>query len=52
MDDMDYTDFANGETRLNMANRVSSRYDAEEIAKYNKVRSNAQAIIDILTHKD
>lgn len=32
---MEYTDFANGETR--------------ETAKYNKVRSNAQKIIDILT---
>tara|TARA_B100001778_G_scaffold65971_1_gene51764 strand:- start:244 stop:459 length:216 start_codon:yes stop_codon:yes gene_type:complete len=52
MEDMDYTDFANGETRLNMANRVSSKYDKEEIAKYNKVRSSAQAIIDILTHED
>ena len=52
MDDMDYTDFSNGETRLNMANRVSSKYDKEEIAKYNKVRANAQKIIDILTHED
>ena len=48
-DDMDYTDFANGEKRLNMADRVSSKYDKEEIAKYNKVRANAQKIIDILT---
>jgi len=50
MDDMDYTDFANGETRLNMANRVSSKYNKEEIAKYNKVRASAQKIIDILTN--
>ena len=50
MDDMDYTDFANGETRLNMANRVSSKYNKEEIAKYNKVRANAQKIIDLLTN--
>ena len=43
-DDMDYTDFANGETRLQMHN-----IDKKEIAKYNKVRANAQNIIDILT---
>ena len=36
MKDMDYTDFANGETRY--------------IANYNKVRSHAQKIVDILTN--
>ena len=47
IEDMDYTDFANNETR-------SQRHDIDkkEIAKYNKVRSNAQKIIDILTHED
>jgi hypothetical protein len=44
MTDMDYTDFANGETRLQMHN-----IDKKEIAKYNKVRASAQNIIDILT---
>jgi len=44
-DDMDYTDFANGETRLQRHN-----VDKKEIAKYNKVRANAQKIIDILTN--
>jgi acetyl-CoA carboxylase beta subunit len=43
-DDMDYTDFTNGETRLQRHN-----IDKKEIAKYNKVRNNAQKIIDILT---
>jgi hypothetical protein len=47
MEDMDYTDFANNETRLQRHN-----IDKKEIAKYNKVRSNAQKIIDILTHED
>ena len=46
-DDMEYTDFANGETRLQMHN-----IDKKEIAKYNKVRSSAQRIIDILTQED
>ena len=41
--DMEYTDFAKGETRWRTSN------NREEIAKYNKVRSNAQKIIDILT---
>tara|TARA_R100001463_G_scaffold11770_2_gene32836 strand:- start:414 stop:917 length:504 start_codon:yes stop_codon:yes gene_type:complete len=36
MKDMDYTDFANGETRY--------------IANYNRVRSHAQKIVDILTN--
>ena len=43
-DPMDYTDFANGETR-------STEYsEKQEITKYNKVRANAQKIIDILTN--
>ena len=55
MTDMDYTDFSNGETRYK--DRVKHIFDAtlkekEEIAKYNKVRSNAQKIIDILTQED
>ena len=54
MDDMDYTDFSIGETRL--AQQEFKRdaglefHTKEEIAKYNKVRSNAQRIIDILTN--
>jgi hypothetical protein len=50
MDDMDYTDFANGETRLDLANKVSNKYSKEDITKYNKVRANAQKIIDLLTN--
>ena len=42
---MDYTDFANGETRFNEYGGDTK----EEIAKYNIVRRNAQKIIDILT---
>jgi hypothetical protein len=48
-DDMDYTDFANGETRLQRHN-IDKKEIAKEIAKYNKVRANAQKIIDILTN--
>jgi hypothetical protein len=53
MEDMDYTDFANGEKRLMKAEdpNFNPSLDKKEIAKYNKVRSNAQAIIDILTTK-
>ena len=45
MDDMDYTDFANGEIRYdrNYENHPLS------IPEYNDIRSNAQRIIDILT---
>ena len=46
MDDMDYTDFANGETRF----KEYGGNTKEEIAKYNIVRRNAQKIIDILTN--
>ena len=56
MDDMDYTDFSIGETRLA---QQDFKRDAglgsdtkEEIEKYNKVRASAQRIIDILTHED
>ena len=51
-DDMDYTDFANGATRYNTTfhmTRKSVQAEKKEIAKYNKVRANAQKIIDILT---
>ena len=51
-DDMDYTDFANGATRWKTTfhmTRQSAQPDKEEIDKYNKVRANAQKIIDILT---
>ena len=44
MEDMEYTDFANGETRF-----LKDTLNKKEIAKYNKVRANAQKIIDILT---
>ena len=47
MEDFDYTDFAEGETRFNPV-----LPDKQEIIKYNQVRSNAQKIIDILTHED
>ena len=52
MTDMDYTDFSNGETRLN--GEFGSCYvvnNKKEIAKYNKVRANAQKIIDILSQE-
>jgi len=56
MDDMDYTDFANGETRykddLKDSRESINKAQKEDIAKYNKVRANAQKIIDILTHED
>ena len=47
IDDMDYTDFANGKTRFGDVGVDTITRD--EIAKYNKVRANAQKIIDILT---
>ena len=54
MDDMDYTDFANGETRykddLRDSRESINKAQKEDIAKYNKVRANAQKIIDILTN--
>ncbi len=51
-DDMEYTDFTNDETRLVQQNRRREEYSKKEIADYNKVRSHAQRIIDILTHED
>ena len=50
---MDYTDFANGETRLDDVPEIPKGQfqNAEEIAKYNKVRANAQKIIDILSQQ-
>ena len=44
---MDYTDFANGKTRYETT--YGDGYRKEDIAKYNKVRSHAQRIVDILT---
>ena len=51
MEDMDYTDFANGQTRFDDIPEIPKGKfkNAKEIAKYNKVRANAQKIIDILT---
>ena len=48
MDDMDYTDFANGETRWN-ENIESKKVDLS-LKDYNGLRTNAQKIIDILTN--
>ena len=48
MDDMEYTDFANGETRWNK-NIESNKVDLS-LKDYNGLRSNAQKIIDILTN--
>ena len=44
---MDYTDFANGKTRFGDVGIDTITKD--EIAKYNKIRANAQNIVDILT---
>ena len=49
MTDMDYTDFSNGITRLEHQNSTLEEYTKKEIADYNKVRSYAQRILDILT---
>ena len=46
-DDMDYTDFAKGETR-----NGDKSWNKDDIAEYNRVRSHAQRIVDILTHED
>ena len=46
-DDMQYTDFANGKTRFGDVGVDTITKD--EIAKYNKIRANAQSIVDILT---
>ena len=43
-DDMDYTDFANGETRCG-----DKTWRKDDIAEYNNIRSHAQKIVDILT---
>ena len=45
--DMIYTDFAKGQTRFGDVGVDTITRD--EIAKYNKVRANAQKIVDILT---
>jgi len=52
MDDFEYTDFTNEETRLVQQNRKREEYTKKEISDYNKVRSHAQKIIDILAHDD
>ena len=46
-DDYGYTDFANGKTRF--GDVVVDTINKDEIAKYNKIRANAQKIVDILT---
>ena len=46
-DDMQYTDFENGKTRFGDVGVDTITKD--EIAKYNKIRANAQSIVDILT---
>ena len=43
-DDMEYTDFANGETRYG-----DKTWSKDDIAEYNRIRSHAQRIVDILT---
>ena len=56
MEDMDYTDFSIGETRLAQQDFKRDAglefHTKEEIEKYNKVRASAQRIIDILTQED
>ena len=47
MDDMDYTDFAAGETR-----NGDKSWNKDDIAEYNRIRSHAQRIVDILTNED
>tara|TARA_A100001015_G_scaffold113155_1_gene125723 strand:+ start:1050 stop:1586 length:537 start_codon:yes stop_codon:yes gene_type:complete len=49
MDDMDYTDFANGETRWNENRLLYDKVDLS-LKDYNSLRANAQKIIDILTN--
>ena len=44
MTDMDYTDFSIGETRYG-----DKTWSKEDIAEYNRIRSHAQRIVDILT---
>ena len=46
-DDMAYTDFANGQTRFGDVG--VDTITQEEINKYNKIRANAQKIVDLLT---
>ena len=43
-DDMDYTYFTNGETRYG-----DKTWSKDDIAEYNRIRSHAQRIVDILT---
>ena len=55
-DDMDYTDFSIGETRLGQQEFKRDAnlefHTKEQIAEYNRIRSHAQRIVDILTHED
>jgi hypothetical protein len=44
---MDYTDFANGETRYG-----DIEWSKADIAEYNKIRSHAQRIVNILTNDE
>jgi hypothetical protein len=44
MEDMEYTDFANSETRYG-----DKTWSKDDIAEYNRIRSHAQRIVDILT---
>jgi hypothetical protein len=50
MEDMDYTDFSNGEKRIDKC--FKQEYSKKEIADFNGVMSHARKIIDILTHED
>ena len=52
MDDMEYTDFTNNQTRFEHQNCKRQEYSKKEIADFNKVMSHARQIIDILTHED
>jgi hypothetical protein len=47
MEDYDYTDFANGKTRCG-----DQKWSKEDIAEYNRIRSHAQRIVDILTNDE
>ena len=50
MTDMDYTDFSNGEKRIDDC--FKQEYSKKEIADFNGVMSHARKIIDILTQED
>ena len=46
-DDIDYTDFAEGETR-----NGNKSWNKDDIGEYKRVRSHAQRIVDRVTHSD